>query len=109
MSYISASELANRLEMGEIMGINNKIIPKKQRYNTELDRDIAAMEYRHSFEEMMIDYENRFMHPKCMFRNYNWSAMYEEDKICDDKDYIPNLKINLGKTCTCPNHEHIEE
>ena len=107
---ISASELADRLEMGETIGNKkSKVIFNKTRYGSNLERDIAAMEYRHTFEEMMVDQENSYMHPNCMFRNYDWNSMYEEDSRCEDKGYISNLKSNLGKSCTCPNHEHIKD
>ena len=86
---LSASELANFLQ-----------------YN-DLDEKIKSLKLKHKIEDRDIEYQNRHLEEDCIFRNYDWNMMYEEDKYCDDKLYIGNLKNNLQKDCSCFNHNHI--
>lgn len=100
---ISATELADRFEIGDVTPL---VIKTKSRYNHKLVQDITEMMYQHTFEEDMIQAANSYMHPDCHFQEYDWDAMYEEDRYCSDLDYIPKLKSRLGKECACPNHTH---
>jgi len=92
----SASEIADRLEMGLTI----------KKYNSRLERDLAVMKQRHMLEEEIMYSANSHMHPDCHFREYDWDSMYEEDKYCDDRDYIPKLKKQLRDDCECPDHKH---
>ena len=44
---------------------------------------------------------------ECIYWEYDWEMMGEEDRYCDDKDYISNLICDLGKICNCPYHANI--
>ena len=103
MSSISANQLADMWEMGEVSSRQKEVFIK-HRYDTQLDHDLAVLSHRHTLEEMYLEQQNSHLQPDCIFREYDWDAMYDEDLHCDDRDYISNLKTTLRKNCRCPDH-----
>ena len=89
---IAASDLADLYEFGG---------------DAKLNHDIKVMKIIHNMEEDWLDYENSIYHEDCFYTHYDWDAMYDEDRRCTDKNYISNLKNDLGKLCQCPNHINI--
>lgn len=84
-----ASDLADRYEVGEL------------EYH-----DLEVMAYRHMFEQDQLDYQNRHFDKDCLFRDYDWNSMYQEDKHVEDIGYISNLKAQLARDCKCINHNN---
>ena len=93
MSKISASEMADMYEMGG--------------EDAKLNHDIKVMKILHNMEETWLDYKNDIYHEDCMYKQYDWEAMIDEDYKCGDKYFIPNLQSDLRKACQCPDHNHI--
>ena len=89
---ISASDMAEMFEE------NNDLT------NTNLGFELKVMKIRHRIETEQRNYDNKNLPSKCIFREYDWSSMYEEDLYCDDTNYISNLRKNLKKVCTCHIH-----
>ena len=46
---------------------------------------------------------------ECICWEYDWEMMEEENRHCEDKLYIPNLRRDLGKICNCPYHADIRD
>ena len=73
-------------------------------YKGKLKIDIDVINYKYTLEKMELNETNKHYQKDCAFRDYDWNAMYEEDKYMDDSDYIYNLKTNLTTTCECSDH-----
>ena len=98
----TASELADMFEQGEVP--RTKALKVKDYQHGSLKFDLEVLEYKHELEQMELDTVNSHYQPDCFFRDYDWNAMYDEDRRLDDRGYISNLKRKLVKRCSCSDH-----
>jgi len=107
----SASELADILERGEGVSFKGSKLVKSKFLDRKMDRyetaewEIQLAELRQDMDEFRLAFENSHYHPDCIFRDYDWNSMYEEDGACDDRGYISNMRTNLARECRCPDHQ----
>jgi hypothetical protein len=81
MNNVSAEDLADMYQYGD---------PKCDEF-----------QYGRYYKDKWID--------DCIFWEYDWEMMAEEDRYCVDRNYITNLRRDLAKICMCPDHRHVPD